>query len=121
MIFLCYPKCSTCQKAKKYLDEQGVAYTIRDIKIHNPTREELACWQEKSGLDLKKFFNTSGLQYRALALKDRLSAMSRDEMLDLLAGDGMLVKRPLLIGGDRVLVGFKKAQWAQLMDSKTLE
>ena len=111
MIFLCYPKCSTCQKAKKYLDEKGVGYILRDIKEERPTREELALWHEKSGLELRRFFNTSGLQYRALALKERLPAMSEEEMLDLLASDGMLVKRPLLIGADRALVGFKEKEW----------
>ena len=116
MFFVCYPKCSTCQKAKKYLDEHGVEYTMRDIKLKNPTREELVLWQEKSGLDLKKFFNTSGLQYRALALKDRLPGMSRDEMLDLLATDGMLVKRPILVTQNAVLVGFKEVQWAQVLE-----
>lgn len=121
MEFICYAKCGTCQKARKYLDAKGVSYTLRDIKLENPTREELALWQERSGLDLRKFFNTSGLQYRALALKDRLPQMSRDEMLDLLASDGMLVKRPLLICGDQVLVGFKEAQWMQLSDVNTLE
>ena len=115
MIFICYPKCSTCQKAKKYLDEQGAVYTLRDIKQDNPTREEIAVWQERSGLDLRKFFNTSGLQYRALALKDRLPSMSRDEMLDLLASDGMLVKRPILVTENAVLVGFKEGQWAQIL------
>ena len=114
MIFICYPKCSTCQKAKKYLDERGISYTLRDIKLENPTREELRQWHERSGLELKKFFNTSGLQYRALSLKDRLPQMSEEEMLDLLASDGMLVKRPLLVGEDTVLVGFKQEQWAQL-------
>ena len=121
MLFLCYPKCTTCQKAKKYLDAQGVPYTLRDIKLENPTRDELARWHEASGLELKKFFNTSGLQYRALALKDRLPKMTRDELLDLLASDGMLVKRPLLVEGDRVLVGFKEAEWTRLIESKTLE
>ena len=114
MIFLCYPKCSTCQKAKKYLDEKGIAYTLRDIKLENPTREELAKWHKQSELPLKKFFNTSGLQYRTLELKDRLPQMSEDEMLDLLAQDGMLVKRPLLISEGAVFVGFKEEQWAQL-------
>lgn len=121
MLFLCYPKCSTCQRAKKYLDDRGVQYVLRDIKLENPTREELARWHAASGLELKKFFNTSGLQYRALALKDRLPAMTEDEMLDLLASDGMLVKRPLLICGDHVLVGFKEAQWALLPAGNTLE
>ena len=114
MIFICYPKCSTCQRAKKYLDERGVSYTLRDIKLENPTREELRQWHERSGLELKKFFNTSGLQYRALSLKDRLPQMSEEEMLDLLASDGMLVKRPLLVGEDTVLVGFKQEQWENL-------
>ena len=114
MIFLCYPKCTTCQKAKKFLDEKGIKYVLRDIKLENPTRDELTAWHEKSGLELRKFFNTSGLQYRALAIKDRLPAMSREEMLDLLASDGMLVKRPLLVAQDRVLVGFKTEQWDQL-------
>ena len=114
MLFICYPKCSTCQKAKKYLDERGVSYTLRDIKLENPTRDELRKWHAQSGLELRKFFNTSGLQYRALALKDRLPQMSEEEMLDLLASDGMLVKRPLLIGEDTVLVGFKREQWTKL-------
>lgn len=111
MLFICYPKCTTCQKAKKYLDERGIGYDLRDIKLENPTREELAAWYERSGLELRKFFNTSGQQYRALALKDRLPAMSEEEMLNLLASDGMLVKRPLLIMADRVLVGFKEKEW----------
>ena len=111
MLFICYPKCTTCQKAKKYLDERGIEYDLRDIKLENPTREELAAWYERSGLELRKFFNTSGQQYRALALKDRLPAMSEEEMLNLLASDGMLVKRPLLIMADRVLVGFKEKEW----------
>ena len=111
MLFICYPKCTTCQKAKKYLDERGIGYDLRDIKLENPTREELAAWYERSGLELRRFFNTSGQQYRALALKDRLPAMSEEEMLNLLASDGMLVKRPLLIMADRVLVGFKEKEW----------
>lgn len=114
MLFVCYPKCTTCQKAKKYLDEQGAAYTLRDIKLENPSRDELAQWHERSGLELKRFFNTSGLQYHALSLKDRLPEMSRDEMLDLLASDGMLVKRPLLIADHAVLVGFKEKEWEKL-------
>ena len=121
MLFLCYPKCTTCQKAKEYLDDHGMQYVLRDIKLEKPTREELARWHEASGLDLKKFFNTSGLQYRALALKDRLPQMTKEEMLNLLASDGMLVKRPLLISGDQVLVGFKEDEWAQLLGGKTLE
>ena len=115
MIFLCYPKCSTCQKAQRWLEEKGVAYTLRNIKEDNPSREELEAWHEKSGLELKRFFNTSGLQYRALSLKDRLPQMSKDEQLDLLATDGMLVKRPLLITDMGVLVGFKEKEWTEAL------
>ena len=111
MLFLCYPKCSTCQKARGWLDEHGVSYELRDIKTENPTAEELTGWYRKSGLPLKKFFNTSGLQYKALGLKDKLPAMSEDEQLALLATDGMLVKRPLLIGDGFVLTGFRPAEW----------
>ena len=111
MLFLCYPKCSTCQKAKAWLDERGIFYDLRDIKLNNPTIEELTAWYQKSGLPLKKFFNTSGLQYKALGLKDKLPAMSEAEQLALLATDGMLVKRPLLIGEDFVLTGFRPAEW----------
>ena len=111
MLFLQYPPCSTCQKAKKWLDEQGIAYTDRHIKTENPTYEELKAWYEKSGLPLKKFFNTSGLQYKALNLKEKLPEMTEEEQLRLLATDGMLVKRPLVVDGDRVLVGFKAEQW----------
>lgn len=111
MIFLCYPRCSTCQKAKRWLDERGAAYELRDIKAQNPTAEELRAWHEKSGLPLKRFFNTSGLQYKALGLKDKLPAMSEEEQLALLATDGMLVKRPILVTADRVLVGFREAEY----------
>lgn len=111
MLFLCYPKCSTCQKARAWLDEQGISYDLRDIKLNNPTQEELTSWYQKSGLPLKKFFNTSGLQYKSLGLKDKLPAMSEAEQLALLATDGMLVKRPLLIGEDFVLTGFRPAEW----------
>lgn len=111
MLFLCYPKCSTCQKARAWLDEQGISYDLRDIKLNNPTQEELTSWYQKSGLPLKKFFNTSGLQYKALGLKDKLPTMSEAEQLALLATDGMLVKRPLLVGGDFVLTGFRPAEW----------
>ena len=111
MLFLCYPKCSTCQKAKAWLDERGISYELRDIKTDNPTAEELTLWYRKSGLSLKKFFNTSGLQYKALGLKDKLSAMSEAEQIALLATDGMLVKRPLLIGDAFVLAGFRPADW----------
>ena len=111
MIFICYPKCTTCQKAKKWLDANGVAYTERHIKNDNPTVEELKAWQKQSGLPLRKFFNTSGLQYKALRLKDRLPTMSEEEQLALLASDGMLVKRPILVGEGLVLVGFKEDAW----------
>ena len=113
MLFLQYPPCSTCQKAKKWLDEHGLTYTDRHIKLENPTYEELKDWHARSGLPLKKFFNTSGLAYKALALKDKLPTMSEDEQFALLASDGMLVKRPILVGDDFVLVGFKEDQWEQ--------
>ena len=115
MVFLCYQTCSTCKKAKKWLDERGIAYDLRPIKEENPTEEELRRWHQISGLPLKKFFNTSGMQYRALGLKDRLPQMSEDEQFALLATDGMLVKRPMLIGEDFVLVGFKEAEWAEMV------
>ena len=111
--FICYPKCSTCQKALKWLDEKGLEYTLRDIKANNPAREELAVWHRMSGVPLRKFFNTSGLLYKSLGLKDKLTAMSEEEMLELLSSDGMLVKRPLVIGDGFVLIGFKEAQWAE--------
>ena len=111
MLFLCYPKCSTCQKAKAWLDQRGISYDLRDIKLNNPTAEELTAWYQKSGLPLKKFFNTSGLQYKALDLKDKLPEMSEADQLALLATDGMLVKRPLLVGDDFVLTGFRPAEW----------
>jgi len=111
MLFICYPKCTTCQKAQKYLNEKGIAYTLRHIKEENPSLEELTQWYQASGLPLKRFFNTSGLQYKALGLKDKLPQMTEEEQLQLLATDGMLVKRPLLIGDDFVLTGFKQAEW----------
>ena len=111
MLFLCYPKCSTCQKAKAWLEERSISYDLRDIKQNNPTAEELTAWYQKSGLPLKKFFNTSGLQYKALGLKEKLPAMSEAEQLALLATDGMLVKRPLLVGEDFVLTDFRAAEW----------
>ena len=111
--FICYPKCTTCQKAKKWLDEHDIAYELRDIKEDNPTADELTEWHSKSGLPLKKFFNTSGLLYKSLELKNKLPTMSEEEMLALLATDGMLVKRPLLVGDGVVLVGFKEAEWAE--------
>lgn len=112
MLFVCYPKCSTCKKAEAWLVEKGISFQKRDIKEDNPTREELARWLAASGLPVKRFFNTSGLQYKALGLKDRLPAMTVEEQLDLLSTDGMLVKRPILVDGDKVLVGFKEAEWA---------
>ena len=111
MLFLCYPKCSTCQKAKAWLDQRGISYDLRDIKLNNPTAEELTAWYQKSGLPLKKFFNTSGLQYKALGLKDKLPEMSEADQLALLATDGMLVKRPLLVGEDFVLTVFRATDW----------
>ena len=111
MLFICYPKCTTCQKAKKYLDSRGASYTDRHIKEDNPSEEELRLWHARSGLPLKKFFNTSGLQYKELGLKDKLPAMSEDEQFALLASDGMLVKRPILVGDGFVLVGFRAAEW----------
>ena len=113
MLFLCYPKCTTCQKARKWLEEKGISFTLRDIKEENPTQEELQSWWQRSGLPLRKFFNTSGLQYKALGLKDKLPAMTEEEQLALLATDGMLVKRPLLVGEDFVLVGFRPAEWEE--------
>ena len=113
MKYICYPKCGTCQKPKKWLDENEIQYEIRAIKEDNPTREELETWYKASGLPLKKFFNTSGLQYKALGLKDKLPTMSEAEQLDLLATDGMLVKRPIAVIGDTVLVGFKEAEWEE--------
>lgn len=113
MLFVCYPKCSTCQKARKWLEGQGKDFTVRDIKADNPTESELRQWHEKSGLPLKKFFNTSGNLYKELHLKDRLPVMSEDEQFALLASDGMLVKRPIAVDGDTVLVGFKEADWAE--------
>lgn len=113
MLFIEYPKCSTCQKAKRWLDDHGVAYTDRHIKEDNPTYEELKAWWQASGLPLKKFFNTSGMLYKSLELKDKLPAMSEEEQLRLLASDGMLVKRPLIVRGETVLTGFKESEWAQ--------
>lgn len=115
VLFLEYPKCTTCQKAKKWLNEHNVAYTDRHIKEDNPSAEELAQWYQKSGFPLKKFFNTSGLVYKDLQLKDKLPSMSEEEQISLLATDGMLVKRPLIIGEDFVLVGFKEGEWERLL------
>ncbi len=116
MLFICYPKCSTCRKAKTFLDGKGEKYELRDIKLENPSETELRQWHEKSGLPLKRFFNTSGLLYRELGLSKKLSSMSEDEQFSLLAEDGMLVKRPILIGEDFVLVGFKEPQWKEQLD-----
>ena len=113
MTFICYPKCGTCRKARQWLEEKGIVYQERDIKTQNPTAEELGQWQESSGLPLKKFFNTSGLQYKALGLKDKLPAMSREEQLALLGTDGMLVKRPIVVDGGKVLVGFNQQEWEE--------
>lgn len=118
MEFLCYAKCSTCQKAKKWLDANGAAYYERPIKEQNPTMEELKEWHRKSGLPLKKFFNTSGLLYKEMKLKDKLPNMSEEGQYALLATDGMLVKRPMLIGDDFVLVGFKEAEWEQFLSRR---
>ena len=115
MLFVCYPKCSTCQKARKWLDAQGISYEERHIVEQNPTAEELKSWQSRSGLPLRRFFNTSGMKYRELGLKDKLSAMSESDQLALLSSDGMLVKRPLLVTEDKVLVGFREVQWAEAL------
>lgn len=113
MLFLCYPKCTTCRKAKAWLEEQNISFTLRDIKEENPTEEELQSWWQRSGLPLRKFFNTSGLQYKALGLKDKFPTMTEAEQIALLSTDGMLVKRPLLVGEDFVLVGFRPAEWEE--------
>ena len=111
--FICYDRCGTCKKAEKWLTEQGISYEKRPIKEENPTAEELREWRDRSGLPMKKLFNTSGQVYRALGLKDRLPAMTDDEMIDLLASDGMLVKRPVMVTDDAVLFGFKEPEWAE--------
>ena len=114
--FICYPKCTTCQKARKWLDENNIEYEFRDIKLENPSLEELTDWYKLSGLPLRKFFNTSGLLYKSMELKTKLPTMTDEEMLSLLATDGMLVKRPLAIGDDFVLVGFKETEWAEKLN-----
>ena len=116
--FICYPKCTTCQKAKKWLDDNKIEYELRDIKEDNPTLEELTAWYKQSGLPLKKFFNTSGLLYKSLELKDKLPTMSEEEQLKLLSTDGMLVKRPIVIDKDFVLVGFKENEWNRYIQEK---
>ena len=113
MLLICYPRCSTCKKAQKWLDEKGIAYTYRDIKEENPSFDELKAWVEKSGLDIKRFFNTSGLLYKSMALKDKLPTMSTEEKLTLLSSDGMLVKRPIVVTDNAVLVGFREQEWAE--------
>ena len=113
MLLICYPKCTTCQKAQRWLDERGISYDVRDIKQDNPSYDELRAWRQASGLPLKKFFNTSGLLYKSLGLKEKRPAMSEEEQLLLLATDGMLVKRPILVGGGFVLVGLREAEWAE--------
>ena len=113
MLFVCYPKCSTCMKAKKWLEEKGLEYELRDIKTDNPTAEELKEWHQKSGLPLKRFFNTSGNLYKEMKLKDRLPDMGEEEQFALLASDGMLVKRPILVDGEKILVGFREKEWEE--------
>ena len=115
MLFVCYPKCTTCQKAKAWLEARGLPAEVRDIKTQNPTEAELRRWHALSGLPLKRFFNTSGLQYKALALKDKLPGMSEDEQFALLATDGMLVKRPLVVAGNTILLGFKEPAWEEAL------
>ena len=115
MLFVCYPKCGTCQKARKWLDEAGVSYEERNIRQERPSREELKLWHEKSGLPLKRFFNTSGMLYKEQKLKEKLPQMSEEEQLSLLASDGMLVKRPLVVSEDFVLVGFKQSEWEEAL------
>ena len=116
MLFVCYPKCSTCGKARAWLEERNITFTQRDIKADRPGVEELRAWQKVSGLPLRRFFNTSGMQYRALGLKERLPGMTEEEMLELLASDGMLVKRPILVGENVVLVGFRPDEWAEKLE-----
>lgn len=115
MKFICYPKCTTCKKAQNWLDSKGIEYSLRNIKEENPTYEELKEWYGKSGLPLKKFFNTSGMLYRSMNLKDKLDDMTDEEKLRILAGDGMLVKRPVIVTDDKVLVGFKEPEWEKLL------
>ena len=118
MLFVEYPKCSTCKKARAWLEERGVAFESRDIKADNPTADELRAWHEASGLPLKRLVNTSGMLYRELGLKDKLPTMGDDEVYELLATDGMLVKRPLLIEGDMVLAGFREKEWSSALDAE---
>ena len=115
MLFICYPKCSTCQRAQKYLDENNVKYELRDIKLNNPTYEELKKWYQNSNLELKRFFNTSGLLYKEYDLKNKIPNMTEDEQLKLLASNGMLVKRPILVSEDKILLGFKEEEWNKII------
>lgn len=115
MLFVCYPKCSTCRKAAKWLDEHGIAYESRDIKEQKPSADELRLWHKKSGLALKRFFNTSGMLYRQMELKNKLDLMTEEEQLSLLASDGMLVKRPILVTDAVVLIGFREKEWEQTL------
>lgn len=115
MLFIEYPKCSTCQKAKKWLDENGFSYEDRNIKEQNPTADELRAWHKMSGLELKRFFNTSGLLYKSMQLKSKLPSMSEEEQYELLSSDGMLVKRPIIVDGSTVLIGFRKAEWEKAL------
>ena len=115
MILICYEKCTTCQKDRHFLQENGADFTERPIREQNPTAEELRAWQQKSGLPLRRFFNTSGLQYRALGLREKLPLMTEEQQLELLAADGMLVKRPLLVTEEKVLVGFRESEWQALL------
>ena len=114
MLYICYPKCTTCKKAQKWLDDNNISYEIRDMKENNPTFDELSEWHRKSGLPLKRFFNTSGLLYKSMGLKDKLLSMPEKEQLELLSTDGMLVKRPIVVTDDTVLVGFKESEWEKL-------
>ena len=114
LLFVCYPRCTTCKKAQQWLEEKGIEVTVRDIKEENPSSEELRKWHQESGLPLKRFFNTSGLKYKELSLKDKLPQMSEEEQYELLATDGMLVKRPILVGKEKVLVGFKEKEWLEV-------
>ena len=115
MLFICYPKCSTCQRAQKYLDENNIKYELRDIKLNNPTYEELKKWYHNSNLELKRFFNTSGLLYKEYDLKNKIPNMTEDEQLKLLASNGMLVKRPILVSDDKILLGFKEEEWNKII------
>ncbi len=114
-LFVCYPKCSTCKKAENWLKENEISYELRNIKENRPSKEELEAWHKKSGLELKRFFNTSGMLYREMQLKDKLPSMSDEEKLELLATDGMLVKRPILVTEDKVFVGFKEKEWQDVV------